>query len=206
VQADFPAASRKGGDGWSSWRRNPAVTGAAGAAALKIAIPENALVLLIGPAGSGKSTFARKHFRSTEVLSSDFYRGLISDDENDQSVSKDAFAVLRFIAAKRLKAGRLTVIDATNVQRFARKSLLAMARKYRVPAVAIVLNLPERLYIERDRARRDRRVGATVIKKQAQDLRESLHHLEAFHQVHILGSPEEIESVVFRRKRRVTPD
>ncbi len=72
---------------------------------MKITVPELCLVVLIGPSGSGKSTFARKHFKSTEVLSSDFYRGLVSDDENDQSATKDAFEALHYIAAKRLAAG-----------------------------------------------------------------------------------------------------
>ncbi len=155
---------------------------------MRLAIPERALVLLMGAAGSGKSTFARKHFRPTEVLSSDVCRGLVSDDESDQSASKDAFEVLHLIAAKRLKRGRRTVIDATNVQRKARKSLLALAAKYRVPAVAIVLHVPERLCIERDRARVDRHVGAGVVKKQARELRKSLETLEqeGFRQVHVL--------------------
>jgi protein phosphatase len=97
---------------------------------MKITLPELCLVVLIGPSGSGKSTFARQHFKSTEVLSSDFYRGLVSDDENDQSATKDAFEALHYIAAKRLAAGKLTVIDATNVQAEARKPLLALARGY----------------------------------------------------------------------------
>jgi len=86
-----------------------------------IRIPELALVVLIGPSGSGKSTFARSHFKPTEIVSSDACRGLVADDENDQSATKDAFEVLHFIAGKRLQAGRLTVVDATSVQPEARK-------------------------------------------------------------------------------------
>src|SRR5437588_2713826 len=112
---------------------------------MKIGIPELSLVVLIGPSGCGKSTFARTHFKATEILSSDFCRGLVSDDENDQSATKDAFEVLHFVAAKRLAAGKLTVIDATNVQIEARKPLLALAREYHCLPVAIVLNLPEKL-------------------------------------------------------------
>lgn len=108
-----------------------------------IHIPNLSLVVLIGPSGSGKSTFARQHFLSTEVLSSDYYRGLVSDDENDQATTLDAFEVLHFIAAKRLAAGRLTVVDATNVQREARQPLVALARKYHTLPVAIVFDLPE---------------------------------------------------------------
>src|SRR5712691_10296439 len=103
---------------------------------MKLKIPELSLVVLIGASGSGKSTFARQHFKPTEVLSSDFCRGLVSDDENDQRASNDAFAVLHFIAARRLSAGRLTVIDATNVEPDSRKPLLALACEYHCLPVA----------------------------------------------------------------------
>src|ERR687888_1671385 len=112
---------------------------------MKLTIPELSLVVLVGASGCGKSTFARKHFLATEVLSSDFCRGLVSDDENDQAATKDAFEVLHFIAGKRLAAGRLTVIDATNVQPEARKELVALAREDDVLPVAIVLDPPERV-------------------------------------------------------------
>src|SRR5205823_7366525 len=97
--------------------------------AMKLTIPELSLVVLIGASGSGKSTFARKHFKPTEILSSDFCRGLVSDDENDQAATKEAFDVLHFIARKRLAAGRLTVVDATNVQEAARQPLIRIARE-----------------------------------------------------------------------------
>src|SRR3954467_10393019 len=112
---------------------------------MKLTIPELALVTLVGVSGSGKSTFARRHFKATEILSSDFCRGLVSDDENAQAATKDAFEVLHFVARKRLAAGRLTVVDATNVQPEARKPLVALAREFHVLPVAIVLNLPEKL-------------------------------------------------------------
>src|SRR5512143_2321562 len=111
---------------------------------MKLTLPELSLVVLIGPSGSGKSTFARTHFKPTEILSSDFCRGLVSDDENDQTVTKEAFDVLRYIAAKRLAARRLTVIDATNVQLESRKPLVELARQYHCLPVAIVFDLPER--------------------------------------------------------------
>src|SRR5438034_8678605 len=95
---------------------------------VKISIPKLSLVVLIGPSGSGKSTFARKHFLPTEVLSSDACRALISDEENNQAVTNDAFETLHFIAAKRLALGRLTVVDATSVQSEARKPLVALAQ------------------------------------------------------------------------------
>src|SRR6478736_6324442 len=112
---------------------------------MRITIPKLSLVVLIGPSGSGKSTFARKHFLGTEILSSDACRAMVSDDENDQNVTKDAFEVLRFIAGKRLALGKLAVVDATNVQAEARKPLVELARQYHCLPVALVLDLPERV-------------------------------------------------------------
>src|SRR5580692_5866057 len=123
---------------------------------MKISIPNLSLVVLIGPSGSGKSTFARNHFLPTEILSSDACRGMVSDDENNQAVTNDAFALLHFIAAQRLALGRLTIIDATNVQPEARKPLVELARKYHCLPVAIVLDLPERLCHERNSLRDER--------------------------------------------------
>src|SRR6476660_9495627 len=117
---------------------------------MEIAIPNLSLVVLVGASGSGKSTFAREHFLPTEVLSSDFCRGLVSDNENDQSATDDAFAVLHFIAGKRLAAGKLTVVDATNVQPESRKSLVALARENNVLLVAIVFDLPEKVCVDRN--------------------------------------------------------
>lgn len=169
---------------------------------MTLTIPELALVVLVGPSGSGKSTFACKHFRETEILSSDRCRGLVSDDENSQEATKDAFEVLRYIAAKRLAAGRLTVIDATNVQSEARKPLVALAREYHCLPVAIVLNLQERVCQDRNRGRPDRTFGNHVIRQQAQQLRRSLRGLEreGFRHVHVLSSPEEVDAVVLERQ------
>ncbi len=170
---------------------------------MKLTIPELSLVVLIGPSGSGKSTFARTHFKSTEVLSSDFCRGLVSDDENDQSATPQAFEVLEFIAAKRLAAGKLTVIDATNVQAEARKSLLELARTYHTLATAIVFNLPEKLCYQRNAQRPDRNFGSHVIHRQMEQMRRSLHSLrnEGFHHIYTLRSPEEVESVEIEPQR-----
>lgn len=164
---------------------------------MKITIPELSLVVLIGASGSGKSSFARKHFKATEVLSSDFCRGLVSDDENDQGVSKDAFEVLHYIAAKRLAAGKLTVVDATNVQAEDRKPLLALAREYHCLPVAIALNLPEQLCHERNQQRPDRNFGPHVVRRQSEMMRRSLRNLqrEGFRYAYMLNSPEEVEAV-----------
>jgi protein phosphatase len=170
---------------------------------MQISIPELALVVLVGPSGAGKSTFARNHFRSTEVLSSDFCRGLVSDNENDQSATNDAFDVLHYIARKRLAAGRLTVIDATNVQAEARKPLIALAREFHVLSVALVFDLPERLCQERNRARPDRDFGPHVIRRQLQELRRSLRGLEreGFRYVFTLETPEQVAAASITRTR-----
>ena len=169
----------------------------------KIKIPEPSLVILIGPSGSGKSTFARKHFKPTEILSSDFCRGLVSDDETDQTATNDAFEVLRFIAAKRLAAGKLTVIDATNVQVEARKPLLALAREYHYLTVAIVFNMPPKLCQERNEGRPDRNLKPHVIRQQNQQLRRSLRYLkrEGFRNfVYVMSTPEAIEAIRIERQ------
>jgi len=166
-----------------------------------LTIPERSLVLLIGAAGSGKSTFARKHFKSTEIVSSDALRAMVSDDEADQSASGDAFHLLRLIAMKRLRRGRLTVIDATNVQRPARKSLLAIAAQTSAPTAAIVLNLPLDTCLARNTMRPDRQVNPEVIEKQVADLTDSLPGLdeEGFQRVYVLDNTEDIDSASISR-------
>src|SRR3954449_2927257 len=141
---------------------------------MNIKVPNLSLVVLVGPSGSGKSTFARRHFKPTEVLSSDACRAMVSDDENDQAVTKDAFEVLRFVAGKRLALGRLTVIDATNVQPEARKPLVELARQYHCLPVAMVLDIPERICHDRNRERPERAFGAHVVHNQKTQLRRSL--------------------------------
>ena len=120
---------------------------------MRLTIPEMSLVALVGASGSGKSTFAGKHFAPTQVLSSDFFRGLVADDENDQSASAAAFDALHYVAAKRLAAGRVTVVDATNTQREPRKALVELAKTHHVLPVAIVLDMPEALCTARNAAR-----------------------------------------------------
>ena len=170
---------------------------------MTIAIPELSLVVLIGASGSGKSTFASRHFKQTEVLSSDFCRGLVADNENDQAATGPAFEVLHFIAGKRLGAGRLTVVDATNVQREARLPLVELARAHDVLPVAIVLDMPERVCEERNASRSDRDFGAHVLRRQRQQLRRSIKGLqrEGFRRVFVLHSPEEVEAAEIQRDR-----
>jgi protein phosphatase len=168
---------------------------------VRISIPNLSLVVLIGPSGAGKSSFARRHFLATEVLSSDFCRGLVSDDENNQSATNDAFDVLHFIAAKRLARGLLAVVDATNVQEEARKPLVRLAREFHCLPVAIVLDLPERLCRERNAGRPDRDFGPHVVRQQCSQLRRSLRGLqrEGFRHVFVLRTPEEVEAATIER-------
>jgi protein phosphatase len=161
-----------------------------------IEIPELALVALIGASGSGKSTFARQHFQSTEVLSSDFFRGLVSDDENDQAATPDAFDSLYYLLAKRLARGKLTVVDATNVRTEDRKRLVEHARKYHCFAVAIVVDTPERICQDRNHQRPDRAFGSHVVHRQIAELKRGLRGLEreGFRHVHILNGAHDAET------------
>src|SRR3954451_11581201 len=163
---------------------------------MTISIPKLSLVVLIGPSGSGKTTFAHKHFLPTEVLSSDACRGMVSDDENNQAVTNEAFALLHYIAAQRLALGRLTVIDATNVQPEARKPLVELACKDHCLPVAVVLNLPEKVCQERNQSRPERSFGPHVVRNQLAQLRRSLRGLgrEGFRHVYVLETPEDVEA------------
>ncbi|MFE2579964.1 polynucleotide kinase-phosphatase [Streptomyces sp. NPDC059378] len=168
-------------------------------------VTDLSLVVLIGASGSGKSTFARRHFKPTEVLSSDFCRGLVSDDENDQSASRDAFDVLHYIAGKRLAAGRRTVVDATSVQQDSRRQLIELAREHDVLPIAIVLDVPEEVCAARNAARTDRAdLPRRVIQRHIRELRRSLRSLEreGFRKVHVLRGAEEIDHATVVTEKR----
>jgi protein phosphatase len=162
----------------------------------ELRIPDQSLVALIGISGSGKSTFARAHFRPTQVLSSDTFRGMVSDDETDQSATEAAFDALYYVAGKRLAAGLITVVDATNVQKQSRAALVRLAREHHVLPTAIVLDLPQALCAARNEQRTDREFGRHVLSRQRAELRRSLGGLarEGFRRVHVLRSPEEVEA------------
>lgn len=170
---------------------------------MKITIPELSLVVMIGASSSGKSTFAAKHFLPTEVISSDECRALVSDDENALDVNREAFEVLGAITSARLKLRRLSVIDATSVQRESRKPLLELAKENDVLPVAIVFDLPESVLQERSKGRPDRTFGPHVIHGQRESLRRSIKGLqrEGFRYVYILKSQEEIDAVEIERQR-----
>ncbi|MFI8070677.1 polynucleotide kinase-phosphatase [Streptomyces sp. NPDC086033] len=168
-------------------------------------VTDLSLVVLVGASGSGKSTFARRHFKPTEVISSDFCRGLVSDDENDQGATKDAFDVLHYIAGKRLAAGRRTVVDATSVQQDSRRQLIDLAKQYDVLPIAIVLDVPEEVCAERNAARTDRAdMPIRVIKRHIRELRRSVRHLEreGFRKVHVLRGVADIENATVVTEKR----
>jgi predicted kinase len=181
----FPAADDLGG-------RSVSVT---------LPVPADALILLVGVAASGKSTFARRHFAATEILSSDDMRAMIADDPATQDATDDAFDLLHRIMAMRLRRGRLTVVDATNVEDWARSELLGMARRHRRPAVAIVLDLPLEVALERNAARAARHPPPAALRRQQRWLTGSLPSLadEGFAAVHHLRSVAEIDAARVER-------
>lgn len=164
---------------------------------MEIKVPDLSLVLLVGASGSGKSTFAKKHFNKHEVISSDVCRGIVSNDENSQSATNDAFDLLNYIIGKRLKNGHLTVVDATNVQTNSRKNLISLARQYHTLPVAIVLDLPQRVCEDRNETREDRNFGNHVIRQQNQQLKRSIKGLkrEGFRKIYVLKSEEEVNAI-----------
>lgn len=168
---------------------------------MRIEIPELCVVALIGASGSGKTTFAHKYFKSTEVLSSDYFRGLVSDDENDQTATNDAFDSLYYIANKRLNAGKLVVIDATNVQRGSREAILSLAKAQNCLAAAIVFDFPEEVCAQRNSGRPDRAFGPHVVRNQTRDMRRSIKHLrkEGFRHVFVLKSQKDADNAEILR-------
>ncbi|WP_329521592.1 polynucleotide kinase-phosphatase [Spirillospora sp. NBC_01491] len=168
----------------------------------EVRIPEMGLVVLVGVSGSGKSHFAREHFTPTQVVSSDFCRGLVSDDENDQSATGAAFDLLHYIVGTRLRRGLLTVVDATNVQPKSRESLVRLAKENDVLSVAIVLDVPEHVAAERNAARPDRDLPAHVIPRQRRELRRGLRSLSReFRRSYVLAGTAEIDAVTVVRER-----
>ncbi len=164
---------------------------------MTVTLPELSLVVLVGPSGSGKSTFAQRHFLPTEIVSSDRCRGMVSDDENSQEATEEAFELLHFIIRKRLELGRLTVVDATNVAAPDRRKLVELARAFHVLPAAIVFKLPEPLCQERNRGRQDREFGPHVIRRQIALLRRGLRGLkrEGFRTIVVLENEAEVAAV-----------
>ena len=180
---------------------NPTAADHLGGRSSFLDVPRDAVVLLVGIAASGKSTFAARHFAPTEILSSDALRAMIADDAHAQGATEDAFDLLHRLLAMRLLRGRLTAVDATNVEAWAREQLLAIARRHRRPAVAIVLDLPYDVIEARNESRPPPRPPAAALRRQARWLSETVAALgdEGFSAVHRLRTPESVDAVVVRR-------
>lgn len=168
----------------------------------EIKVPELSLVVMIGVSGSGKSTLARRLFRPTEILSSDTCRGWVSNDDNNQEATGDAFDVLHYVARKRLARGLLTVVDATNVRAEDRKPLVQLAREFHCLPVAIVVDTPERTCHDRNATRPDRSFGPHVIRNQKMALRQGMRSLEreGFRHVFFLKTPEDCDAATLVRE------
>lgn len=169
---------------------------------MKISIPDFSLIVLIGATGSGKSSFAAKHFLPTEIISSDHCRALVSDDETDQGATGDAFDLVNYTAALRLKRRKLAVIDATSVRRQDRAGLISLAREWHALPVALVLDIDPAICHQRNESRANRPFGDRVPRNHARELRRGLRRLqeEGFRQVHIMRSPQEVEALEIRRE------
>jgi protein phosphatase len=169
-----------------------------------IDLPDPCLVVLVGAAGSGKTTLAARLFAPDQVLSSDAHRALISGDEADQQVTKAAFAVLHRRLARRMAEGLTTVVDATNVSSFARRSLVRRAVAHGIPAVAIVLDLPPELVVSRNATRAGRIVPEDAVRRQLGELAGSIHRgsldLDGFEAVHVLHSAAEVDALTIGRR------
>ncbi len=169
-----------------------------------IRVADPALIVLIGPAGSGKSTFAARHFDATEILSSDAFRAVLSGSEADQRRTRTVFAILHREVVRRLAAGRLAVVDATNIETHARRALLARARIAGVPAIAIVFALPGALVHARNAARSHRVVDAAIVERHLERLAAALESngiaAEGFAAVHVLRSAAEVDAVIVERQ------
>jgi protein phosphatase len=158
----------------------------------QLRVPDPALVLLIGPSGAGKSTFARAHFRPTEIVSSDALRAMLADDEADQGASAEAFRILRLLVAGRVGRRLMTVVDATNLRAVDRRDFVRLAARHDMAAVAIAFDLSAEVYQSRNRGRDDRIVDADVIARQAARMADALAALpaEGYDLIHVLGQAE----------------
>lgn len=154
-------------------------------------IPPDALVVLVGAPGCGKSTFARTHFAETQVVSSDECRRLVSDDAASQAATREAFAVFYTLLRGRLTHGRLTVADATNLSPRSREKLREAAGSRRRPRIAIAFDVPLETCVERQTTRA-RQVRREVVERAHADFRQALADLaeEGYARVYVVRPAE----------------
>jgi protein phosphatase len=157
-------------------------------------IADPSLVLLVGPSGGGKSTFARRSFPARSVLASDELRGMLADDPSDQGASAEAFQVLTVLVNGRLRRRLLTVVDATNLRAESRRRWRSLARRYELPSVAVCFDLPVQEYIAFNLARPERQVEEEVVRQQAERMRRAMVDIvnEDFDACWVLRSPAEV--------------
>lgn len=161
---------------------------------MRIKVPEFSLIILIGPSSSGKTSFAKKYFKESEIISSDYCRYLLSDDENNQNVSKEAFELMHYLIDKRLSLRKLTVVDATNVLENSRYDLLELAKKHHALTVAIVFNISLDVCLFRNKLRPERKLEEKIIHYQYNQMQYSLMNLkkEGFNYVYIMNTIEDV--------------
>jgi predicted kinase len=165
---------------------------------VRIQLPEPSLVVLVGAAGSGKSTFASRFFAPDRILSSDALRAAVSGDAGDQRATRTAFSILHRELAKRMAARLTTLVDATSVTAYARRALVQRAAAAGIPAVAIVLALPRTLVLARNATRDGRIVPEVAVTRQLDDLDRSLRRgldLEGFAAIHVMRTPADIDDL-----------
>jgi len=116
-------------------------------------LPDPALVVLVGPAGSGKSAWAAARYRAQEVVSSDQLRGVLGSGEHDLDASAEAFALLDQIVAARLRRSLTTVVDTLGLERARRRGYLELARRAGLPAAVVLLDADPAEVRRRNQAR-----------------------------------------------------
>jgi protein phosphatase len=162
---------------------------------VQLTVPDPSLVLLVGPSGSGKSTFAARSFPPTAVLSSDALRGVLADDPNDQEASAEAFRVLALLVEGRLRRRLLTIVDATNLRAQTRTGWLRLARRFGVPAVGIVFDLPLATCLALNAQRPERSVEEWVVREQHERMAATMAGLagEGFAAIHVMREAAEVQ-------------
>jgi predicted kinase len=156
-----------------------------------ITIPPRTLLVLCGPAGSGKSTFATQLFSETTIVSSDHCRAMICDDENNQKVNRDTFELFHLIIQKRLSLGRFTVADSTALQPDARRKLRDLSRHFGYFGCLLIFNIPPEICLERNKSR-NRLVEERVFPYHADLLQHAILDTprEGWELIHILGEQD----------------
>ena len=164
-----------------------------------LTLPTRTLLVLCGPAGSGKSTFARhlmatherQGWKPTMIVSSDACRAQICDDENSQQVNRDTFDLFHYIIHKRMFQNRFTLADSTALHPESRQRMLDLARRHNYHTCLLVFNISAQICLQRDLGRA-RQVGEQVIAFHAGLLQKTLQAIpsEGWNQILLLGEQD----------------